>query len=232
MTGSNLPAQYLSIQCSDVSDLYVTSPHHHADCRIEAIRKSGGRLNDFAVLEMHDYLRRIGYQPDDLNKLNVVHITGTKGKGSTSAFTERILRSHLSGKVGLYTSPHLCAVRERIRVNGEPLSEEVFAKLFFEVWEKLENDQKVSPHHFLQTLGERVVGTDDRHPSPIRQSSQSTSASSPFSLSMLSSPWASKRPSSKSVLAVYTIPPTSSLNLSSLASVLSDSIIPLYSVTR
>lgn len=111
---------------------------------IEAIRKSGGRLNDFAVIEMHDYLRRIGYRPDDLNKLNVVHITGTKGKGSTSAFTERILRSHLPGKVGLYTSPHLCAVRERIRVNGEPLSEEVFAKLFFEVWEKLENDPKVS----------------------------------------------------------------------------------------
>ena len=92
---------------------------------------------------MLDYLRRIGYKPDDLNKLNVVHITGTKGKGSTSAFTERILRSHLKGDVGLYTSPHLCAVRERIRVNGEPLSEEVFAKLFFEVWEKLENDQKV-----------------------------------------------------------------------------------------
>ena len=99
---------------------------------------------------MHDYLRRIGYKPDDLNRLNVVHITGTKGKGSTSAFTERILRSHLKGGVGLYTSPHLCAVRERIRVNGEPLSEEVFAKLFFEVWEKLESDQKVSyPFHLI-----------------------------------------------------------------------------------
>ena len=93
---------------------------------------------------MHDYLRRIGYQPADLNKLNVVHITGTKGKGSTSAFTERILRSHLKGSVGLYTSPHLCAVRERIRVDGEPLSEELFARFFFEVWEKLERDTSVS----------------------------------------------------------------------------------------
>lgn len=45
---------------------------------------------------------------------------------------------------GLYTSPHLCAVRERIRVNGEPLSEEAFAKYFFEVWERLEADPKVS----------------------------------------------------------------------------------------
>jgi hypothetical protein len=68
--------------------------------RIEAIRKSGGRLNDFAIAEMHDYLRRIGYQASDLNKLNVVHITGTKGKGSTSAFTERILRTHLPGRIG------------------------------------------------------------------------------------------------------------------------------------
>jgi folylpolyglutamate synthase len=144
MIGSDIAAQYLSIQCRDVSRLILPPYQAELTRSIEAIRKSGGRLNDFAVLEMHDYLRRIGYQPNDLNKLNVVHITGTKGKGSTSAFTERILRTHLNGKVGLYTSPHLCAVRERIRVNGEPLSEEVFATLFFEVWEKLEGDQKVS----------------------------------------------------------------------------------------
>ncbi|WVQ85546.1 hypothetical protein IAT38_007712 [Cryptococcus sp. DSM 104549] len=110
---------------------------------IEAIRKSGGRLNEHAVSEMHDYLRKIGYKPEDLNRLNVVHITGTKGKGSTSAFTERILRAHMAGKkIGLYTSPHLCAVRERIRINGEPISEEDFAKYFFEVWDKLEADPK------------------------------------------------------------------------------------------
>lgn len=75
--------------------------------RIEAIRKSGGRLNDFAVAEMHDYLRRIGYQASDLNKLNVVHITGTKGKGSTSAFTERILRTHLPGRIGRSSSAEM-----------------------------------------------------------------------------------------------------------------------------
>ncbi|WVQ71200.1 hypothetical protein IAR50_000725 [Cryptococcus sp. DSM 104548] len=110
---------------------------------IEAIRKSGGRLNEYAVAEMHDYLRRIGYKPEDLNALNVVHITGTKGKGSTSAFTERVLRAHMpEKKIGLYTSPHLCAVRERIRVNGEPISETEFAKFFFEVWDKLEADPK------------------------------------------------------------------------------------------
>lgn len=101
-------------------------------------------MNEFAIPEMNDYLRRIGYVPDDLDKLNVVHITGTKGKGSTSAFTERILRTHLPGRVGLYTSPHLCAVRERIRIDGVPVGEEVFARYFFEVWERFEADQKVS----------------------------------------------------------------------------------------
>ena len=45
--------------------------------------------------------------------------------------------------VGLYTSPHLIAVRERIRVNGVPISEELFAKVFFDVWGRLEENHRV-----------------------------------------------------------------------------------------
>ena len=45
--------------------------------------------------------------------------------------------------VGLYTSPHLIAVRERIRVNGVPISEELFAKFFFDVWDCLEENHHV-----------------------------------------------------------------------------------------
>lgn len=45
-------------------------------------------------------------------------------------------------KVGLYTSPHLRFVRERIQINGQPLSEEQFAKYFFEVWDRLEQAAK------------------------------------------------------------------------------------------
>lgn len=98
-------------------------------------------------------------QPDDLNRLNVLHITGTKGKGSTSAFTSSILTKIrpdwkvgaysigsicrvLNPPVGLYTSPHLVAVRERIRVNGKPLSEEQFTKYFFELWDRLEHNPR------------------------------------------------------------------------------------------
>ena len=41
-------------------------------------------------------------------------------------------------KIGLYTSPHLRFVRERIQINNRPLSEETFAKYFFETWDRLE----------------------------------------------------------------------------------------------
>ena len=45
-------------------------------------------------------------------------------------------------KIGLYTSPHLRFVRERIQINNEPLSEENFAKYFFEVWDRLEESAR------------------------------------------------------------------------------------------
>ncbi len=56
-----------------------------------------------------------------------VLIAGTKGKGSTAALLERIVRA-AGYKTGLYTSPHLHTYRERIRVNGEWISENDFAR--------------------------------------------------------------------------------------------------------
>ena len=49
-------------------------------------------------------------------------ITGSNGKGSTAAMCEAILRSH-GLRSGLYTSPHLFSVHERIRLDGEPIAE-------------------------------------------------------------------------------------------------------------
>lgn len=45
-------------------------------------------------------------------------------------------------KIGLYTSPHLRFVRERIQINNEPLSEEKFAHYFFEIWDRLDESAK------------------------------------------------------------------------------------------
>lgn len=57
--------------------------------------------------------------------LRCVHIAGTKGKGSTAAMTASALAA--SGyRTGLYTSPHLVDVRERIQISGRPISQEEF----------------------------------------------------------------------------------------------------------
>ncbi|GAA5991781.1 hypothetical protein JCM10908_001140 [Rhodotorula pacifica] len=110
---------------------------------IEAIRKSGGKGGDVQLKEQLEYMQRIGYTPSDLNRMNVLHITGTKGKGSTSAFVSSLLTTlSPNAKIGLYTSPHMVAVRERIRINGDPIPEDMFARYFWEVWDKLEADQK------------------------------------------------------------------------------------------
>lgn len=94
------------------------------------------------------------HQPSDLDRLNPVHVAGTKGKGSTSAFISSILSqytqsqpgqsTHRLHKVGLYTSPHLRFARERIKIDNAPLSEEQFARYFFEVWDRLENSAKLT----------------------------------------------------------------------------------------
>ncbi len=61
------------------------------------------------------------------NDFLIIHIAGTKGKGSTAAILSSILQK--SGyKVGLYTSPHLITVRERIRTNDDDISMAVFAE--------------------------------------------------------------------------------------------------------
>lgn len=56
-------------------------------------------------------------------KLSFIHVAGTNGKGSTCAFIASILQQK-GFKVGLFTSPHLVDFRERIRINGTPISEE------------------------------------------------------------------------------------------------------------
>ena len=69
---------------------------------------------------------------------NVVHIAGTKGKGSTSSMVESILRNAHGMNTGMFTSPHLVIVRERIRINGLPISEAEFGDAYWTVRERLE----------------------------------------------------------------------------------------------
>ncbi|KAI6120982.1 Mur ligase [Pisolithus croceorrhizus] len=108
---------------------------------LEAAKAARSRLNPNPIPKMIEFLERIGYTCEDLNKLNVIHVTGTKGKGSTCAFIDSIVRhARPNWKIGLYTSPHLVAVRERIRIGGVPLSEDDFTRYFFEVWDRLQQN--------------------------------------------------------------------------------------------
>lgn len=61
-------------------------------------------------------------------RFRIIHVAGTKGKGSTSAFMASCLQQ-LGLKTGLYTSPHLSSFRERMRINGELIGVEEVALL-------------------------------------------------------------------------------------------------------
>src|SRR5271169_865718 len=71
---------------------------------------------------MHNLAHALG---SPLDGLRFIHIAGTNGKGSTAAFCESCLRA-AGFRVGLYTSPHLVSVRERIQINRTPISEANF----------------------------------------------------------------------------------------------------------
>jgi dihydrofolate synthase/folylpolyglutamate synthase len=73
---------------------------------------------------MHELARALGSPQDGLR---FIHIAGTNGKGSTAAFCESCLRA-AGFRVGLYTSPHLVSVRERIQINRELISEADFGE--------------------------------------------------------------------------------------------------------
>ncbi|VTR91522.1 bifunctional folylpolyglutamate synthase dihydrofolate synthase : Folylpolyglutamate synthase/dihydrofolate synthase OS=Singulisphaera acidiphila (strain ATCC BAA-1392 / DSM 18658 / VKM B-2454 / MOB10) GN=Sinac_5224 PE=4 SV=1: Mur_ligase_M: Mur_ligase_C [Gemmata massiliana] len=85
--------------------------------RINYEVRSAGPL-DLKLERMHALLRRLG---DPQDWLRLVHVTGTKGKGSTCAMLASVLRA-AGYRVGLFTSPHLEHVEERMQVDGVPIS--------------------------------------------------------------------------------------------------------------
>ena len=91
---------------------------------------------------MESLSHRLGNPHRDVK---AIHISGTKGKGSVSSFINSILME-AGYRTGLYTSPHLVSFRERIRINGEPISEEDVAELV----------GRIKPH--LEVMGKKKDG--------------------------------------------------------------------------
>lgn len=80
---------------------------------------------DMTLDPIRGLLDRLG-NPHD--RLFVVHVAGSKGKGSVSAMLERILRQ-AGYRTGLYTSPQLTSIEERIRVDGDAVAPHTLADL-------------------------------------------------------------------------------------------------------
>ncbi len=84
---------------------------------------------EFRLDRMHWFLERLG-NPHE--KLKIVHVAGTKGKGSTSAMIAASL-SAAGYRTGLYTSPHLDRLEERFVIDGQACSATEFVELIDEI---------------------------------------------------------------------------------------------------
>ena len=76
------------------------------------------RPGDLKLDRMRALLRRLG---DPHHRFRCVHVAGTKGKGSTAAMLAAILRA-AGHHTGLFTSPHLADISERVQVDGVPIA--------------------------------------------------------------------------------------------------------------
>ncbi|MBP3428635.1 MAG: bifunctional folylpolyglutamate synthase/dihydrofolate synthase [Clostridia bacterium] len=82
------------------------------------------------LLNMRALMDRLG-NPQE--RLSMIHVAGTNGKGSCCAMIERCLRE-AGYKTGMYTSPYIEVYNERIRINGAPVSGDALAALVERVW--------------------------------------------------------------------------------------------------
>ena len=95
----------------------------------------------FRLDRIRALLQRLG---DPHLSVPTLHVTGTNGKGSTSAMLSSMLQAH-GLRVGLYTSPHLLQVTERIRHGLDPIEPAGFARLVDAVWEPLRQVARDTP---------------------------------------------------------------------------------------
>jgi dihydrofolate synthase/folylpolyglutamate synthase len=122
--------------------------------------KSKNNPPGFHLDRVNYMMKKFGYP----NKNQIfIHVAGSKGKGSTSNLISQGLSSY---KVGLFTSPHMHTVTERIKINNNPVSKKIFNKYFKKVWiivqtMKKELSQRPSFFEFM-TLLSLVIFRDEK----------------------------------------------------------------------
>ena len=103
---------------------------------------------DFNLDRMFALMESLG---NPQKKYPIIHVAGTKGKGSTSALCASALRA-AGYKVGLYTSPHLLDYTERIQVNGAPISHEQLVALVDEIRSHVAKIEKLTTFEITTAL--------------------------------------------------------------------------------
>lgn len=98
--------------------------------QVEALLEARGFSRwDFTLDRIKQLLDMMG---DPQRSFRSIHITGTNGKTSTSRMIERLLRGH-GLRTGMFTSPHLNSVNERIAIDGEPIAPDKLAAQYYEI---------------------------------------------------------------------------------------------------
>ena len=80
-------------------------------------------------------------------RLSVIHVAGTNGKGSVCAMISSILQE-AGYRVGMYTSPAVFERREQYQVNGQPVSEQEFAELMTDIKKACDRMEERGSHSF------------------------------------------------------------------------------------
>ena len=101
------------------------------------------RGRGLTLARMRELLSRLG---DPQDALRIIHVAGTKGKGSTASMIASVLQA-AGMRTGLYTSPHLECVEERIAIDGARCSESEFATLVEHVRAAVEQLDRAAQQH-------------------------------------------------------------------------------------
>ncbi|MEX2218038.1 MAG: folylpolyglutamate synthase/dihydrofolate synthase family protein [Phycisphaerales bacterium] len=113
------------LRASDIENYTLALKYLGERTNLERLRPGALGPGAFALDRMRALLTRLG---DPQNDVRFVHIAGSKGKGSTVEMTASCLAA-CGFATGVYTSPHLIDVRERIRINAECIGYAHFARL-------------------------------------------------------------------------------------------------------
>jgi dihydrofolate synthase/folylpolyglutamate synthase len=105
-------------------------------------------VTTFSLERMEELLSLVG---DPHTKFKTAHIAGTKGKGSTATMLARMLEAN-GLNVGLYTSPHLVHLHERIAVNSQMVTETEMLDLLNRVYGPVEKLSKTDPPTFFEIM--------------------------------------------------------------------------------